>query len=67
MRDCGMESNEGYLSGEWQQMVLAQATELNILNNDHFIVSLVEERTVDNTLDTGLAALAQIQQLLHVP
>lgn len=40
-------------------MMLAKAINLNILNNNHLIVTLKEERIIDNILDIFLIALNQ--------
>lgn len=47
-------------------MMLAQAVNLNILDNNHLIVSLLKDGVVDNILHVDLVSLGQEQQSLGV-
>lgn len=56
-----------YLSCEGHKVVLAQAVDLNVLYNNHFIVSLVKEHIVDEFFDVHVVAFGQEQQRLRIP
>lgn len=58
---------EPYLSREWYEVVLAEAEDVNVLDNDNFIVPFVEECAIDNTLEVNLVSLGQEQQRLPIP
>lgn len=47
-------------------MVLAEAVDLNVLDNDHFVVALVKEGVVDKVLDVDVVALCEEEQGLGV-
>ena len=52
-----MSSREIYLPNEGHEMVLAQAVDVNVLDNDHPIVSLVKERVVDDIVEIMMVPL----------
>ena len=46
-----------HLAREGHEMVLAQAVDVNVLDNDHPIVSLVKERVVDDIVEIMMVPL----------
>src|SRR5690625_1755517 len=55
-----------YLADKGHEVVLAEAVDLNVLDNDHLVVALVEEGVVDNVLDVDLVALCEEEEGLGV-
>lgn len=47
-------------------MVLAETLNLNVLDNDHFVMALVEEGPVDEVVNVYLVALCEEEQSLCV-
>lgn len=58
-----MGEREGaYLSGKGNEVVFAKAVNLNVLDDDHFVVALVKEGLVDDVFDVGLVAAGEEEQ-----
>lgn len=62
LRDVG----NVHLSGKGHEVVLAQAEDLNVLDNDHLVVALLEDGIVDNVADVLLVALGKVEHGLGV-
>lgn len=55
------------LANEGNQMMLAQRVDLDVLDQDHLVVSFVEQGIVDETFDVCLVALGEKHEGLGIP
>jgi hypothetical protein len=55
------------LAVEWNKMMLAHSVDLNVLHNDHLIMSLVEQRPINDVLHILLVSLCVEQHSKSIP
>lgn len=56
-----------HLSSEWYEMMFAQAENVDIPDNDHFVVILRKHRIIDNICQTLFVAFGHPHEGLGVP
>jgi hypothetical protein len=56
-----------YLSREWDQMMLAEGEDLNVLDDNELIVIFMEDGAIDNVSEVLLIALGKEEHSLGVP